>query len=240
MPFALAGPGVLRAQRLDGLPGPGISLPRGHGWRGPVCRYGALRRASDSPGLVHVRLSCTDVELSGAGGADDAPAGRDREPLLPDGSRLGPLPDGPPGHRGHGHRLPGLDLRSLLVDDAGRSVRFPAAAEGPTHLRPSDRPDLRALRELVADAGLHRSGRRIRQFQQPGGGLRGCRHGHHADHHLALLLSGALRMGVVGGACRTPVWTLLGDRGRILGRKPAEDCPWGLVPPGGGDGVLPW
>ena len=59
---------------------------------------------------------------------------------------LGAAADGGAGHRGHGHRLPGGDLRGVLGVPAGDAARAAAAADGAADLRARGRPGLPARR----------------------------------------------------------------------------------------------
>ncbi len=101
--------------------------------------------------------------------------------------RLGALPPGRSGHRGHRDRLPGGHLRRFLPHHAGHPARLQPPPGDRAHLGAGDGADLHAGGQLGADGGLHRPGARLRFLRAPGGGLRRGRDHHHGHHHPALL-----------------------------------------------------
>ena len=59
------------------------------------------------------------------------------QPVLPAGAELGAVAAGRAGHRGHGDRLAGGDLRGVLGVAAGRAAGLPAAPHGAAHVHAS-------------------------------------------------------------------------------------------------------
>ena len=89
--------------------------------RSDVCRHGSFRPRPDPPGLVRGRAAQSRAELSRPGRLAAHQPRCTREPLLPAGTRLGPLRSGRVRDPGHGDRLPGDHLRRVLADPASRS-----------------------------------------------------------------------------------------------------------------------
>ena len=108
--------------------------PRRHRRGGALRRPGSLRRRADPARLVCGRVPRPDAQLPRPGGPDPRRPEHRGQPLLPDGSRLGPVPDALPRNRGDDHRLPGGDLGFVLGCPAGGPARVPPA---PHVLHPS-------------------------------------------------------------------------------------------------------
>ena len=107
------------------------------------------------------------AQLLRPGGAAVGGPGGDREPVLPAGAGLGDHAVGDPGHDGHGDRVAGADLRRLLADGPGDPARLPPAPRRAAHVGRARRTDLRAARQLAADARLRRARARLPLVEHP-------------------------------------------------------------------------
>src|SRR3990167_6043476 len=83
--------GVFHREQGPRGPGAGSRVPRRDRRRGPLRRYGALRRVSDQARLVRARLTRAPLQLFRPGGAAARPARSRRELVLPAGAFVGPL-----------------------------------------------------------------------------------------------------------------------------------------------------
>ena len=131
-----------------GLRRDGRRHARDHRRRGALRRHGPLRAPADPPRLVRARVPGAHAELPRSVRARPAPAGRDREPVLPPPPALGAHPDGAAGDGRHRDRLAGRHLRRVLGLAPGRADGLPAASDRSPHVAARDRPDLRAGRQL--------------------------------------------------------------------------------------------
>ncbi len=163
----------------------GRGLSRGYRGRDALRRYGAFRPPGVAPGLARPGLSGAGAELFRAGRAAARQPGRDREPVLPPGAGMGPLPAGGLGGGGDHHRLAGGDFGRLLDHPPGGAARLSAAAGSPSHLGDRDRPGLCAAHQRrAARCGRH-AGARLPIVGQPRRGLRHRGQRHDGDHHRA-------------------------------------------------------
>ena len=77
---------VLHRQRLEGLPRTGRRHPGRGRRRGAVRRHGPLRATTDTARMVRPGAAQPDPGVLRPGGAVDPRPGRDRQPVLPDGT----------------------------------------------------------------------------------------------------------------------------------------------------------
>ena len=146
------------------------------------------------------------------------------------GSVVGGHAAGDPGDDGHGDRLPGVDLRGLLDDGAGDPARLHPAPRRAPHVGRARRADLRAARQLAADARLCRSGGRLPFVERARLGLRDRGHGDDGDHHAAVLQGRPITVRLVVDEGGDRPAAAARRRPGVPRRQRSEDPPRRLVP----------
>ena len=152
---------LLRALPVAGLLRAGRSLPGAHRRRGALRGHGPLRQEADPHRVVRAGDAGAAHQLLRPGRLRARQSGGHQEPVLPDASTVGADADGGAGHLCHGDRLAGGDLGRLLRHAPGDPAGLRAAPADLPHVVEGDRPDLRAVHQLVA----------LRRGRAPGAGL---------------------------------------------------------------------
>ena len=146
-----------------------------HRRRGPVCRSGSFRQYRHPAVLDRSGLSGPAPQLFRTDRPPPGSAASCRKPFLWAGAPGSPLSHGGPIHHGHGHRLPGHDLRRILSHPAGPSIGYCPRLKRSAYLRRNQGPNLYALGKHHDDDRLPGAGPGLQRVQPPGCGLTASR-----------------------------------------------------------------
>ncbi len=216
---------------------PDARLPRarrgragGDRHRGALRRHGPLRRVADPPRLAVLRRAVAGAQLLRPGRAAARRPDGDQEPVLPARAAVGADPAGDPRDLRGDHRVAGGHLGRLLAHARRDPDGLLPPPEDPAHVVARDRPDLRAVHQLVAADRGDAARRRLPQLGQPGRRLRDRGHARDADRLRADLLRDAAAVALVAAARARDRRAAHPDRHRVPRLQRAQDPRRRLVP----------
>lgn len=189
------------------------------GGEGALCRHRSLRPLADSADVVLRRPAVAVAQLLRSRCASPPESGRIGPSILRNGSPVGPLPPGGPGHGGRRDRLPGGDHGRLFLDAPSDPAWLFSPFDDPAHLVAPTGADLHPRGQLGVDGRLYRAGPRVPLLQQSGRRLRRGDHDDDGHHHDPVLRAGSQPLEMELARGDDLIGSLSDRRSRVLWRE---------------------